>query len=170
MKIQTKRLIFDTTVWTTSLLLALGVLAHDAAADSKAFPANHEEWKAECGVCHVAYPPQLLPVSSWRAIMTGLDKHFGTDASLDARSVAEIGTFLDTHAGRGRRAMAEKPVLRITETRWFLREHDEVPAAAWRHLKVKSAANCAACHAGAETGDYAERNLRLPRGIRMMED
>jgi hypothetical protein len=163
MKIETKRWAFDITVWTVSLVLAFGVLAHDAMAETKVFPATNEKWKAECGSCHVAYPRQLLPVASWRAIITGLDKHFGMDASLDDKAVAEISGFLEQHAARGRQTAAENPVLRITETRWFQHEHDEVPASTWKNSKVKSPANCAACHTKAETGDFGERNLRLPR-------
>jgi len=42
-------------------------------------------------------------------------------------------------------------------------EHGEVPSAVWRSPAVKSAANCAACHTGAEKGDFRERGIRIPR-------
>jgi mono/diheme cytochrome c family protein len=42
-------------------------------------------------------------------------------------------------------------------------EHDEVGPAAWKLPAVKSAANCAACHASAEQGDFRKRNIRIPR-------
>ena len=29
----------------------------------------------ECGACHLAYPPGLLPVQSWRGIMSDLEDH-----------------------------------------------------------------------------------------------
>lgn len=32
--------------------------------------------------------------ASWRAVMRGLGRHFGSDASLDAAKAGEIGTFL----------------------------------------------------------------------------
>jgi hypothetical protein len=35
---------------------------------------------------------------------------------------------------------------RLTTTPWFQRKHREVPRADWTHAKVKSLANCAACH------------------------
>jgi hypothetical protein len=127
-----------------------------------ATPAN-ERWKAECGSCHVAYPPQLLPADGWRRVMAGLERHFGTDASLDAAASTEIGAFLEVHAASGRRASAAAGKLRITETAWFVREHDEVPPAAWKSAAVRSAANCAACHADAEQGGFRERNVRIPR-------
>lgn len=120
-------------------------------------------WQAECGSCHVAFPPRLLPAASWREMMSGLDRHFGTDASLDAPVAQEIGAFLEKHASKRKQDPADKPLLRITETRWFVREHDEVPAGIWKNPQVKSAANCAACHTLAEQGDYRERNIRMPK-------
>ncbi len=120
-------------------------------------------WKAECSACHIAYPPGLLPASSWRAMMNSLDKHFDTDASLDAKAVAEILPFLEQNAAPESRqeGTADKPVLRITETRWFKREHDEVSAITWK--KVKSPSNCAACHTQADKGNFDEDSITLPK-------
>jgi len=64
---------------------------------------------------------------------------------------------------RMRRWGAKEAPLRITETRWFVHEHDEVPARAWKHPKVKSAANCTACHADADKGNFNEHGIRLPK-------
>ena len=146
---------------TALLFAALALLAHEALADGHRFTADNPRWKAECGSCHLAYPPQLLPASAWRSIMAGLERHFGADASLEPAAAAEIGAFLEKNAGSGRRA--DGRTLRITEAAWFRREHDEVPAAAWRRPSIRSAANCAACHRGAEQGDFRERNIRIPR-------
>lgn len=145
--------------------VAIGLIAStNALADShwRTAAAGNPSWKAECGSCHIAYPPSLLPAESWRAMMAGLDKHFGVDASVDAKTAKEIGAFLEQNAGRSRGTSA-KPTLRITETRWFLREHDEVSAAVWKSPKVKTPANCAACHTGAEQGNFDEHSVRLPR-------
>ncbi|ADE11252.1 diheme cytochrome c [Sideroxydans lithotrophicus] len=131
--------------------------------DEQAPVVRNVQWQNECGACHVAYPPRLLPAESWRAVMTGLDKHFGSDASLDAATAREIGAFLERNAGSSRYATTGKPVLRITETRWFVREHDEVPARVWKNPKVRSAANCSACHTQAESGNYSEHNIRIPK-------
>jgi cytochrome c553 len=131
-----------------------------ARADGRlAVPAN-ATWKTECGACHLAYPPQLLPARSWQAIMGSLDKHFGTDASLDPNTAAQVRSFLEQYAGRDRGVTA---TTRITDTAWFRHEHREVPAAVWTHAGVKSPANCAACHRAAESGDYDEHGVRLPR-------
>jgi Dihaem cytochrome c len=138
------------------------LLSASVTADNKLSSASHPGWKAECGSCHVAYPPSLLPAESWRVLMSGLDQHFGVDASVDVKSAAEIGAFLQQQAGK-QRSMTTQPILRITETSWFKREHDEVGASVWKNPKVKTASNCAACHRGAEQGNYSERSIRLPR-------
>ncbi len=133
-----------------------------AALADDVFTGSNAKWKAECGSCHVAYPAQLLPATSWQRLMKNLDKHFGTDASLDAATAAEIGAFLDKYAG-SKRGIAGESTLRVSETAWFQREHRKVDAATWKNPKVKSAANCAACHSAAEAGDYRERGIRIPQ-------
>ena len=159
----TKRWILDSVVWSASLLFATGLLVNEAVAAPGAPVAANVAWKAECGSCHLAYSPELLPESTWRKIMAGLDKHFGTDASLDAATAAQIGAFLERNAGRDRRRTNDTGSLRITETRWFQHKHDEVSASAWNSPRIKSAANCSACHGGAERGNFDEHAVRIPR-------
>jgi hypothetical protein len=107
----------------------------------------------------------MLSAASWRAVMGGLGKHFGSDASLDEKSHSEILRFLESHAGKRSTDLNGKPLLRITETRAFVHEHsEELPRGIWKHPAVKTAANCQACHTAAEKGDYSERTLRLPKG------
>ncbi len=132
------------------------------AAESR-HAAGNDRWQAECASCHIAYPPQFLPAVSWQRLMAGLDRHFGTDASVEAVAAAEISRFLETNAARGKRARQGEGTLRITETTWFARKHNEVPAHTWSRPEVRSAANCSACHSLAERGDFDERNVRIPR-------
>ena len=136
------------------------VLADDD--EDRRYIASDPAWLAECGSCHIAYPPQMLPARSWRAMMSGLDNHFGSDASLEPQVTANITAFLERNAGRDSTPSAQ-PVLRISETRWFIHEHDEVSARTWENARVKSPSNCAACHINAEQGDYSERGIRIPR-------
>ena len=147
----------------TPFLLAglLVVSASPAArADEMPVPPRHAAWQAECGSCHVAYPPALLDAAGWRTVMAGLDRHFGSDASLDDKTRADIGAFLARHAGRSSRLASQDG--RLTATAWFRHEHDEVPSQVWR-TGVKSPAQCQACHTGAGQGRYGEREIRLPR-------
>ena len=120
------------------------------------------KWQQECGSCHIAYAPGLLPAESWRRVMAGLDKHFGADASLAPAESKAITDFLVSNAST--RWSGSATPLRITETAGFLREHrgDEVPAGAFARASVKSASNCQACHSGAAKGDFSERRVRIP--------
>lgn len=133
-----------------------------AFADGQRYTATDPVWQEECGSCHIAYPPALLPAESWRALMAQLDRHFGVDASVDAPTAQALTAFLQANAGGGRRSGGAMP-LRITQTRWFVHEHNEMPARTWKSPAVKSAANCEACHTHAAQGDFSERNLKVPR-------
>lgn len=121
------------------------------------------EYRQECGACHVAYPPGLLPAASWQRLMNSLPEHFGTDASIDADAVRRIAGWLDANAAMGRRTREAPPEDRITRSAWFVHEHDEIAPAVWKRASVKSPANCTACHTRAEQGDFSERQLRIPR-------
>jgi len=143
-------------------LIALLGLALPALADRLPMPANTPaSFKAECGSCHIAYQPSLLSANDWRQIMAGLDKHFGSDATVTPQKRQEITAFLERHAGdAGRLGRAGNPP-RITETQRFVRKHREVPARFWRDPRVKSAANCEACHPGAASGNYGEHDIAI---------
>ena len=164
MNTEQRRKLFDVVVWIGSLVLAGGLLATDAMAGKSRPVAENAVWRAECGSCHVAYPPSLLSAVQWRAQMASLARHYGADASVDAAAAAEIGAFLERNAGRDRGSatiISEPP--RITTTPWFIKEHREVGAADWKSVAVKSAANCGACHAGADRGNFDEHAVRIPR-------
>ena len=117
--------------------------------------------QSECGSCHIVYPPRGLPAESWGRLVSGLARHFGTDASLEPAVEREIGEYLAMHAGK--RDAPTGPEPRITATRWFAKEHRKVSAATWTGAAVKSPANCPACHADAAAGDFRERGVRTPR-------
>ena len=122
-------------------------------------------YRQECAACHTAYPPGMLPSRSWQRVMTGLDRHYGTDASLDAATVRELGDWLQTHAASGRDAAVTPPEDRITRTAWFERKHRDIEAAVWKLPSVRSPAQCAACHTGADRGRFDDDDLRLPAGL-----
>lgn len=147
------------TLACSTAVVAL-LVASAAQADRDRFALDNDAWNTECGSCHVAYPPQLLPAASWDAMFAGLDDHFGSDASLDTATAAGLLAHARANAGR---SVGGTPPSRITDTRWFRHEHDEIPASTWKQPKVASPANCSACHAGAERGDYDEDLIRIPR-------
>ncbi len=119
----------------------------------------------ECGACHLAYSPEMLPAASWRKIMSNLENHFGEDASLDAESNQHITKFLTQNAAdagwvnnrfmRGLDLSRNVPV-RITETPYWKKEHrgEEMREHARGRQPVKSNSDCVACHRAAERGGY----------------
>jgi mono/diheme cytochrome c family protein len=157
-----------TTKEVTRMALAAlsATFAITVAADSKSpvvplLPV----YKQECSACHVAYPAGMLPAASWKRLMGGLNKHYGTDASLDEKSLAEISGWLDGHAGSYKRVSEMPPDDRITKSAWFIRKHNEreVSPAVWKRASVGSASNCIACHTNAAQGSFSEREIKIPK-------
>ncbi len=151
--------------WTLAFAAGIGMCPWAQADDGRraAQVLLLPSYKSECAACHVAYPPGMHPASSWQRLVTHLPNHFGTDASLDPAAVKELSTWLSANAAKGRQAVESPPADRITRSAYFTRQHDEVPAATWKRASIKSAANCAACHIGADRGDFNEHNVRIPR-------
>lgn len=148
-----------------SAAVALAVVTATAAAgdDGRRTVPLLPRYAQECGACHVAYPPGLLPKASWQRLMRDLPHHFGSDASVDDATLKELDTWLAANAGSGRRTAEAPPQDRITRSQWFIREHRKVAPALWKSPLVKSAANCAACHTQAAQGDFDEDTVRIPR-------
>ena len=163
------------TLLLPALLLAATVLPALADDDYggkhryRQTPPN-AAYRAECASCHMAYPPGMLPASSWRKLMGGLDRHFGDNAALEPATRNEITTFLTMWSAektnpKYRRKYAEddaNPPIRITSTAWFRHKHDEIRPDVFRRKGVGSAANCVACHRGAERGDFDDDSVRIP--------
>jgi Dihaem cytochrome c len=149
---------------TTGLLLS-AMLPLPSRADGPIRPATPAPaaYAQECASCHMAYPPGLLPASSWQHLMDGLSKHFGSDASLDAPPQAAISRWLQANAGTYKRVREAPPQDRITRSAWFERKHREIPATTFSRPSIKSAAQCNACHGRAEQGDFDDDNVRIPR-------
>jgi len=146
-------------------LLAVVVLT-SALADSHLQPRQALPiYKQECAACHMAYPAALLPARSWTRIMSGLDKHYGSDASLEPETVQQISRWLQTEAGTYKRVAEVPPEDRITRSAWFVSKHRKLDPQVWKHASVKSAANCAACHTGADKGDFDDDGVSLPPGV-----
>ena len=151
------------------LIALIGLLALASApafADGPLMPLRvPPAYTQECGACHTAYPPALLPAPSWQRLMGGLDKHYGTDAALDPKTLAELSGWLQQHAGSYKRVAEQPPQDRITRSSWFERKHRKVEPAVWKLPSVKSAAQCAACHRGADQGRFDDDELITPAGL-----
>lgn len=149
------------------LALALVALAATwpglVAADDRIPPVTDTVVREECGGCHMAFPPGLLPARSWQRLLDGRADHFGEDLALPAATADLIAGYLVANAGdTAGRGLARKYMrwvapdgtpLRITENPAFLRKHP-FPDSTWADPKVVTRSNCLACHAGAAAGDF----------------
>lgn len=135
-------------------------------------PVDNQLYAQECGSCHFAYQPGLLPAATWAQIMQGLADHFGENAELPQPELKAINGYLDANAadraGYSRfagigRFTGDNRTMRITDTAYFQRKHHEVPARlVSENPDVGSFSRCDACHAGAAKGNYDEHQVRIP--------
>jgi len=144
-----------------SLVVICGLISSSTfAAMPKGMP---ESYTTECASCHTAYAPRFLNQQNWQNITATLDKHFGTDASIDAKTLDEISKWLVKNAATKGRSAEYSPDNRITSKSWFKSEHDEVSAEEWKRPSIKSPSNCMACHAQANAGIFDEDSVRIPK-------
>jgi len=134
----------------------------------------------ECGACHLAYPPGLLPVQSWQGIMSGLEDHFGESAETDEETATHIADYLERVAlQKGKpspmsqmlRNMPDDPPLRITEFPAFITAHAEIPI----QLQVEKLdegflSPCADCHRQAASGRFDKELLHPGYGPKVWAD
>lgn len=134
--------------------------------------ATDKQYGEECGACHFAYPPGLLPARSWEKLLSNLSDHFGENAELDADVAQSLNAYLTKNAAdkvRGRlsasfaKSAAKSTPLRITEVPYFKRAHREVPQRLVKdNPEVKSFSKCQICHTRAAEGSFSENEIDIP--------
>jgi len=129
------------------VFLCAVALSPFATARDNAWKASEENatWRAECGACHIAFPPPLLSASDWGEIMSRLDKHFGTDAGLDAGKRQEISDYLKRNGASNRLFGSSEELPRITSSDRFVNKHRGA-IRLWRKGQIKTLTDCVSCH------------------------
>lgn len=138
-------------------------------------PVTDKVYKEECGSCHFAFQPGLLPEASWRKLMeaNALADHFKQNAELDESARKHILDLLVANSAeksyfkRSRKIMASldegMAPLRITETPYIEEKHEEVEEKIdIKKSKVKSFANCDKCHQKANDGIFDDDTVMIP--------
>ena len=131
-------------------------------------------WREECGACHLAFHPSLLPARSWHALMEKSAEHFGEDLAFEPDVSKSIEKFLIANASERHAtepaykidtslAPNETP-LKITDTPYWKEQHQEIEAAVWSQAAVGAKSNCEACHLDASQGTFEDAAMRLPDG------
>jgi len=147
----------------------LGFLGQMPPVGHQALP-DFPVYNTECGDCHMAYHPSLLPEKSWKELMSGLDDHFGEAATLDDATVRDITAYLSSYAGdywdteasnRFLKVSPEKP-LQISESPYWVIKHEKVNDIVFKRRSVKGKGNCIACHKDAATGRFDDQKINIP--------
>ncbi len=158
-----------------------GFFSRWAGSNSMAYNSQERQlYEEECGSCHFPFQPGFLPADSWQRLMSGLEDHFDENAELSDETAQRISAFLSENAAdRTDREISHKMMwslrskptpIRITQTAFFLHEHDEIPVSYLKQQEQTiSFANCDSCHTKALQGSYREREIRIP-GIGRWDD
>ena len=112
--------------------------------------------------------------------MAGLEDHFGDNAELDAETQNSLLDYLVANSAdksdykRSKRIMGslrpDEVPLRVTDTLYFKRKHDEIPLRFVADNKdVGSYSNCTACHQQADKGSFNEHEVNIP-GVGRWDD
>jgi len=113
-------------------------------------------YQEECGSCHFAFQARFLSRASWSAVLYGLPDHFGENAQVDPQTLAILTAYLlDGASPRSTDGPDGAPLLRITQTHWFLDEHDDMDERkVLRQAGRGGLVNCTACHGQAQQGRF----------------
>ena len=136
-------------------------------------PVKNKTYKEECGSCHMAYSPGLLPKKSWVNVMNNLEQHYGDNAELTPQLNTELLKYLTTNAADFSKYKSSRKIMtslnktkltdRITLTPYFIRKHNEIPKRfVIDNPKVGSFSQCNLCHANTDNGSFNEDEVSIP--------
>jgi len=136
-------------------------------------PVNNQLYIKECGSCHFAYQPGLLPASSWNKIMSNLANHYNNDASISPANLQTLTKYLnDNSAEKNMQYKRSNKIVSslasgqipdsISTTPYIARKHSEIKKSLISQPEVKGLFNCIACHKTADKGLYGERDINIP--------
>jgi hypothetical protein len=138
-------------------------------------PVTDKSYNEECGACHFAYQPGLLPATSWQKLLSAkaLADHFGENAELDEKlrlhilSIAVENSAEKSYYKRSKKLMAslddnEVPE-RISKTRYLRDKHEDVYEEVVKNSKkIKSMSLCDECHQKANEGIFDDDTVVIP--------
>lgn len=170
------RIILATAVFATLSAGAAQELFFKENAESRNgfLAARDETYVKECGSCHFAYSPGMLPVRSWEKHLSRLDKHYGENVNVAPDALSRLRAYLTQNAAdvspyEGSKVLMERLEPDITPQRITF-----VPHLATHHrvilevlkinakVTVRTLTNCDACHQRAADGSYGNDELMIP--------
>lgn len=162
----------DLVVLASLIFSCISAFAGDNK-ESKTLPkVTNEFYKTNCGTCHFAYQPGLLPAKSWQKIIDVPGAHPGGDLSLEKKTKAEIRKYLTQNSAESTRSKRSRKILasigsdvptRISEIPYIRHKHHEIKDNIFARKSIGSRGNCIACHRTAENGDFDDDNVTIPK-------
>lgn len=136
-------------------------------------PVNNQLYIKECGSCHFPYQPGLLPSNAWNKMMTNLENHFNSDASLNEANLQTLTKYLNDNSAeknmqykRSNRIVSSLAKNQIPDsistTPYMIKKHEDIRKNLITQNEVKGLFNCIACHKTADKGIYGERDINIP--------
>ena len=136
-------------------------------------PVNNQLYIKECGSCHFPYQPGLLPSNAWNKMMTNLENHFNSDASLNEADLQTLTKYLNDNSAeknmqykRSSRIVSSLAKNQIPDsistTPYMIKKHKDIKKDLITQNEVKGLFNCIACHKTADKGIYGERDINIP--------
>jgi hypothetical protein len=136
-------------------------------------PVNNQLYIKECGSCHFPYQAGLLPANAWNKMMTNLENHFNSDASLNEADLQTLTKYLNDNSAeknmqykRSNRIVSSLAKNQIPDsistTPYMIKKHEDIRKDLITQNEVKGLFNCIACHKTADKGIYGERDINIP--------
>ena len=135
-------------------------------------PVENQLFLQECGSCHFAYQPGLLPKRSWIKMMGDLENHFGVDASLDKFDNKILLAYMIKNSSDNSKRYRSKIItkyikpdttpLRMTQTYYFKLTHNGLTKSMISKYADGHISNCLKCHPKANQGLYNDEYIRIP--------
>jgi hypothetical protein len=110
---------------------------------------GQEVYRNRCGTCHIALPPAVLPIESWRQQLITQEHYGQTLPPLSGIDRQLIWQYLQS--GARPLLSGETEPYRVASSRYFRALHPRVPGAAGANV-----ASCVTCHPRAEFFNFRQ--------------
>jgi hypothetical protein len=130
-----------------------------------------QPWTRECGSCHLAYSPALLPHASWQRTLEEQEKHFGEDLGISEAKALELlehSKATSSPSWAAWKLSSSVPPgqapLEISATPFWLDAHARLPESDFKPPRSSGRHDCEACHRDAASGIFHPRMIHMAKG------
>lgn len=112
------------------------------------YKLGRELYVENCGSCHIALPPEILPSETWRRLLLEPQQHYGQQLKpLIGPTLLVMWEYLRTFSRP--QAKKEQIPYRVSESRFFKALHPRV-----KFPEKVSLGSCVSCHTGVAQSNY----------------